>query len=246
MKIRTAQTTDEVDRNEQHNESTLVRGRIPTESFALEETFAAVPDLTVECAPLVASGEAANMSLLWANTDDTDLTATLRRDPTVSTVTELRRTDDRRLYRVEWTHDIRCCIDMLLQSEGILLSNRGTETEWTVEILYPNREDVRTANECCEQYGLSFAIDTIRSLDSERTTQCGLTPAQYDILTQACQSGYFTVPRETGLEELSNKMNVSHQALSERLRRGHDTLIKSTLIETSSVPPTVSSPTLSL
>lgn len=246
MKLRTAQNTDETDRTGRVEESTLVRGRLPPEAFALQETFAAIPDLTVECAPLVAAGDGTGMSLLWANTDDTDLTATLTADPTVSTAKELRRTGERRLYRVEWSHDVHCCIDILLQSQGILLSNRGTGSEWIVEILYPDREDVRTASECCEQYGLSFTIDTIRSLDTDRTSQSGLTSAQYKILTQACQEGYFAVPREIGLEELANKMNVSHQALSERLRRGHDTLIKETLIDTTSVPTTVSSPTLSL
>lgn len=242
----TERSKERVDGVGQQGESTLVRGRLSTEAFALQETFSAVPDLTVECAPQAAAGETASMSLLWASSDDADLTTTLRRDSTVSSVKELRRTDERRLYWVEWTHDVHRCIDTLLQSQGILLSSHGTQAEWTVEILYPHREDVRTATECCERYGLSFTIDTIRSLDSDQTTQCGLTPAQHNILTQAYQHGYFAVPREIGLEDLAGKMNVSHQALSERLRRGHDTLIKSTLIETSSVMPTVSSTTLSL
>lgn len=246
MGVRTKRDVRQVDGIGQQGKSTLVCGRLPTETFALHETFAAIPDLTVECAPHTASGETASMSLLWASTDDPDLTATLERDPTVFSATELRRTDDRRLYRVEWTHDVHRCIDILLQSQGILLSNHGTQTGWNVEILYPNREDVRTATECCERYGLSFTLDTIRSLDSDRDAQCGLTPAQHNILTQACQRGYFAVPREIGLEELAEEMNVSHQALSERLRRGHDTLIRSTLVETSSGSPTVSSSTLSL
>lgn len=246
MGIRTERNVNGVDSIGQQGEGTLLRGRLPTEAFALHETFATVPDLTVECAPLVAAGESASMSLLWASTEDPNLTAALTTDPTVCAVTELRRTDDRHLYRVEWTHDVQCCIDILLQSEGILLSAQATSTEWAVEILYPDREDVRTASECCERYGLSLTIDTIRSLDTNRTSQDGLTPAQHNVLTQACQHGYFAVPREIGLEELAGKMNVSHQALSERLRRGHDTLITSTLLENSSIPPNRSSSTPSL
>ncbi|WP_185715487.1 helix-turn-helix domain-containing protein [Halocatena pleomorpha] len=246
MGIRTDRNANQIAGIGRGDESTLVCGRLPTEAFGLHETFATVPDLTVECAPLVAAGETANMSMLWASTDEADLTGILNDDPTVFAAKELCQSDDRCLYRVEWTHNVHRCIEILLQSQGILLSNRGTRSGWAVEVLYPTREDVRTATECCERYGLSVTIDTIRSLDSDRMVQCGLTPAQHRVLTQACRHGYFDVPRKIGLEELADKMSVSHQALSERLRRGHDTLIRSTLIETSSVSPTAPASTLSL
>ncbi|UPM42740.1 helix-turn-helix domain-containing protein [Halocatena salina] len=246
MGIRTERNATRVAGIGHRDESTLVCGRLPTEAFALHETFSTIPDLTVECAPLAAAGETANMSMLWANTDEADLIDVLENDPTVFAAKELCRTEDRHLYRVEWTPDVHRCIEILLQSQGILLSNRGVRSGWSVEILYPTREDVRTAMECCERYELSVTIDSIRSLDSDRAVECGLTPAQHTVLTQACRDGYFDVPREIGLEELADKMNVSHQALSERLRRGHDTLIRSTLIETSSVSPTAPSSTLSL
>jgi predicted DNA binding protein len=81
----------------------------------------------------------------------------------------------------------------------------------------------------CEQYDLSFETESIRTFDPDQTTQYGLTPPQYEALTLACERGYFAVPREIDLEGLAEEIGVSHQALSERLRRGHQTLIKTVL-----------------
>jgi predicted DNA binding protein len=45
----------------------------------------------------------------------------------------------------------------------------------------------------------------------------------------AVESGYYGIPRDTTLEDLATDLNVSHQALSERLRRGHRALIESVI-----------------
>lgn len=225
--------------------ATIVNGHLPLDAFALSETFATIPDLRVEGAPVGAAGKMTTMPLLWAQTDDDDLTATLAQDPTVTAVEELRRTGNRRFYRMEWTPEVHCCMNILLQSQGLLLQSQATSSQWRVDILYPDREVLRQANESCERFGLSLTIDAIRSLDADQRTQWGLTSVQYRTLTRACQQGYFQVPREIALDELAGQIGISHQALSERLRRGHDTLINATLSGTDPVlstdPPVTSS-----
>jgi hypothetical protein len=49
-------------------------------------------------------------------------------------------------------------------------------------------------------------------------------------MVTAFNAGYYTVPREITLSDLAGEMDVSHQSLSERLRRGHYTRIEDTLI----------------
>ncbi len=48
-------------------------------------------------------------------------------------------------------------------------------------------------------------------------------------LIKAKEMGYYDVPRGISLSELADELGVSHQALSERLRRGHGRLIDRTL-----------------
>jgi predicted DNA binding protein len=211
--------------------ATLVTGRLPIEEFALGETFSTIPDLRGQCASFSATGEAAIMPLVWFETTDDRLETALDSDPTVAAAEELVRTDDRRLYRMEWTPDICSLCRLLLTSTAILRTASASASHWRVEILYPSRETIRQTSEYCEQYNLSFDIESVRCLDPEQTMECGLTPHQYEALTVACEQGYFAVPREANLEEIATEMGISHQALSERLRRGHQTLLTAVLGE---------------
>lgn len=239
MEVSTAQSTADDDVTENHTPSTLVRGRLSAEDFVLAETFTAVRDLTVESTPVAATGMEARMSLLWAQTDDDNVTATLAHDPSVSAIEKLWRTDDRQLYRVEWSHDSYCRMGILLQSQGLLLSSQGNNAQWQLDLLYPNRETLRQATECCERFGLSLTIDSIRSCGPDQRSQYGLTQVQQETLAHAQQQGYFQVPRAICLDELAEQLGISHQALSERLRRGHDTLINAMLLGSQSTVPTV-------
>jgi predicted DNA binding protein len=220
--------------------ATLVTARLPTEEFALEDTLSTVPDLSVECASLVTAGESGPLPLLWFQTTAPEmLAAALENDPTVTAADALVQTDDRHLYRMEWEPSLGWLCQLLLTSQAILQTASASERHWHVEILYPDRETLSQTSAYCEQYNLSFEIDSIRTLDPDQTTQYGLTSAQYEALTLACQMGYFTVPRETNLEEVADELGVSHQALSERLRRGHQTLINTML---SGPGPTLTTP----
>ena len=41
----------------------------------------------------------------------------------------------------------------------------------------------------------------------------------------AFEAGYYNIPRDVTSEELAAELDVSHQALSERFRRGHKQLV---------------------
>ena len=45
----------------------------------------------------------------------------------------------------------------------------------------------------------------------------------------AWEAGYFETPREATLEDLASDLEISQQALSNRVRRGLNTLISNTL-----------------
>jgi predicted DNA binding protein len=223
--VTTRANTSQESTDDHQPPATLVTARLPTEEFALDETLRTVPDLTVTCASLGATGNAAVMPLVWFQTTDETLDAALESDPTVADADELVRTDDRRLYRIEWSPAICSLCQILLSSQAILQNASATERHWSIELLYPTRETLSQTSEYCERYNFSFDIESIRTLDPEQTTQYGLTSAQYEALMLACKRGYFAVPREIDLEGLADEIGVSHQALSERLRRGHQTLI---------------------
>lgn len=82
----------------------------------------------------------------------------------------------------------------------------------------------------CESHGLTFDVEVIRELDGEPAGRYGLTAKQYKALSKAANQGYYDIPRDTELQELADDLAITHQALSERLRRGTLALIEDTLL----------------
>ncbi|WP_282190242.1 helix-turn-helix domain-containing protein [Halocatena salina] len=114
---------------------------------------------------------------------------------------------------------------MLTGEVATILSAVGSGSEWFLRLLYPNREACSEIHTVCKTYNLGLIVDSIRTIDGEQSTHHGLTDAQHMALAQAYNMGYFKVPRDTSLAAVAESLDISHQALSERLRRAHQTLI---------------------
>lgn len=211
--------------------ATVIRARIPAEEFALAETFSRVVDATFQCERIVKSGEQAVMPLMWSyGVDAETLNEAMEADPSVSEFSLLAEFGDELLYRMEWIDRVRLVLQMLTNSEATVLSAYGDGKYWSLRVLYPDRDSLSHTHDFCEKHGLAFDIQYVREMEGEPAGRFGLSPEQYEALTTACNRGYFEVPRGVELKELSEELGITHQALSERLRRGHAILIKESLL----------------
>ncbi|POG53768.1 helix-turn-helix domain-containing protein [Haloferax marisrubri] len=210
---------------------TIVRGSVPSEEFALSHTLAALPDVEVECERVIESGEQTVMPLLWIrHADRSAIDDALREDPSVDEVSCLSVFDDEFLYRMAWVDHVRLLLQMLTNSHATILDAYGHGDKWQFRALYPTRGDFSRTHDFAENHGLSLEIESIREMDAEPAGRYGLTEAQFRALVTAARNGYFEVPRRTSLSELADEMNVSHQSLSERLRRATDALVEDSLL----------------
>jgi hypothetical protein len=66
-------------------------------------------------------------------------------------------------------------------------------------------------------------------MEGEPAGRYGLTDSQHRVLELASRRGYFEIPRDVTLKELADEVGVSHQALSEQLRRGIGALVEDTI-----------------
>lgn len=211
--------------------ATLVTGSVPAEQFALAETFTAHPELTFRIEKLVRSGENAVMPWLWTrNVPADELEETLREDRTVDSVELLTEHEDESLYEMKWIDNIQLILQMITNAEATVLNAVGEGNQWKLRVLYPEREKYSTTSEFCETHGVDFEVASIRDVDHSSASRYGLTREQRDTFIEAARRGYFKIPREITLEELADEMGVSHQALSERLRRGNEALVENTLL----------------
>ncbi len=210
---------------------TIAELSIPTTEFALRDTLVAVPDTTLEVERVAAHSEGRFMPVIWVRTADFDrFEEALGEDPTVDEIERLSTLETERLYRMDWV-DPAHPVHVILNCDSTILSATGTEERWRLRILFPDREALSAAHDRCHSSNLEFEITSIYELEGERRGQYSLTTEQYSTLVEGAKRGYYNVPRDVTLGEFAESLGVSHQALSERLRRGHRNLIESTLLD---------------
>lgn len=82
------------------------------------------------------------------------------------------------------------------------------------------REKAGEKRECADQ--LESTLCESEGLDC-------LTDVQKETVTSGYEYGYYDIPRTIQSDELSAKLGITHQALSERFRRAHKALVERAL-----------------
>ncbi|SNZ12609.1 hypothetical protein SAMN06269185_1831 [Natronoarchaeum philippinense] len=211
--------------------STIAEIRVPPDEFVLRETLSAVPDAEFEVMRVAAHGTSDVIPFLTAMAPDKDdLERALAADDSVKNISLLADNDDEWLYRMEWVEDIRVILHVLTEADGTILSAYGNGEGWHLRILFTDRQSLSATFEFCDEQNLSLDIERIYELeDAARRGQYGLTAEQLDTLETAYERGFYDIPRGETMNALAGELGISHQALSERLRRGHRNLIEHTL-----------------
>jgi len=211
--------------------STIVEATVPAEGFALSETFAREPNVEFRLVRLVAHGLGHVMPFMWADCDDIDrLQRVVESDESVDSVDVLVEVHGEYLLQIDWGSSVRFLASILDQEDASILDASGYDDAWHLQIFFPDHDLVSPTLEFCEEYGIDIFIERIDRLSE--TTAYGylsLTERQYETLVNAHDHGYYDVPRAVNQAELATDFGVSHQALSERLRRAHRTVITNAL-----------------
>ncbi len=202
--------------------STIAEFRIPAADTTLESTFDRLPGLRVELEAAVSRSQ----PCLWiTDAERTAVNAALADDPSVGTYDLLIETEDRLLYDVTFVPDADTLWDRLLVDGGSLLEGWGTDGWWQARVRYPDREALCRAHDRLVDRGIGVDLRRVTDVSPGSPSRTRLTVEQEEALEAALERGYFEIPREISMEELAGELGISHQALSERLRRAYETLV---------------------
>lgn len=214
----------------------LVRFGIPIEEFALYDTLLTLPAAEFASDRTVQTPTRTVMPLVWTrNVDRAELEAAFEADTSVRHASLVEACDEEMLYRMKWGSRLRLLMDMLSTGDSLFRDAHGTRNGWTLQVLYSSRSHLAGVSELCESLGVEITIRSIRRLEGGHEDRYGLTRNQLEALALAHEMGYFEVPRATDLAAVAEELELSHQSLSERLRRAHDALIQNTIQERSGV-----------
>lgn len=211
--------------------SILAEFSVPAEKFLLGAALTAVPGIGIEVERVVAD-EREVTPYFWAVGGDFDQFETaMETDPTVESVGTLEEHDDKRFYRASWNDNNSGVSYAISETEATILTAQGTADGWELRALFPDETSLSKFHDFCATYGLEFDLSRLyESRNPEAVGKYEITEKQHEALTAAAESQYFSVPRGVTLEELAQDLDISPNALSTRLRRGHNNLIKNTLL----------------
>lgn len=217
--------------------ATVVDMTIPTNQFALSETFDLVPDVTFESVRVAAHSPRTALPLVRATSSEIDeLDGALEDDRTIRQVVSLSRDDDFMLYRITWGPKVRTAIETIVQADGSLLGAYGQADRWQLRLLFPDQASVSETYDNWRDHSIDPSIQRVnRVSDVADYNGVNLSSCQHETLIKAFESDYYDIPRGITLYGLADQLGVSHQALSERLRRGHRNLIATTLCDSPTV-----------
>ncbi|GAB7020508.1 helix-turn-helix domain-containing protein [Halostagnicola bangensis] len=208
--------------------TTIAEITITAADFALAETCQSNPDLELRVESVVGEGQQ-TMPLVWfSNTERDELETALTNDPTVGGFQQLLTSSDGAewLYRLEYDSAVADRCNCVFEHDGAILDAQVSDGQWTLRLLFPRRESLSSAMEAIERHDV--VVDVRRMVEAGRNADleatAALTEPQREAIAEAYQQGYYDVPREISLEELARELNISHQALSERLRRANRVL----------------------
>ena len=221
--------------------TTVVELEIPAARLGFARTFDRVSTFEFQVGGMIGG----SAPLVWTSGPDRErIERALEEEPSVEVVASVADGDaeaatdddttgqnDRWLFRLEFGDGVKLFEQIVAENDGAILTARGANGRWMLKLLFHDRESVSSCHDRLEQYEFQAAVTRISGIDDLASAQTPLTETQYETICKAHELGYFDVPRGVTLKELAAELDVSHQALSERLRRSHAALVSAELSE---------------
>ncbi|WP_331233186.1 helix-turn-helix domain-containing protein [Natronorarus salvus] len=210
----------------------LMEFRIHPDAFELGRVLSAIgEDVTIEFESLVPTGESP-IPFLWVHEDgDEETERRIAAHPTVGAFDRVEHVEGRTLYAFEWNTEYDHLVRAIRDAAAQLLSGVRVASGWRFTLRFPSHSALSSFRE--ESQHASLDIDVIRVYNAGRAESdplFGLTDPQREALVLAVSEGYYDIPRGCTTVELGERLGISDQAVTERLRRAIGTLVTNTLV----------------
>jgi len=201
------------------------------EAVALRKSFEQVPELQIEAERIAAHSTEWTMPCLWVSgAESISVRKAFEGDPSIETIVGETEFGDEIYYHIEWNDDVQERINSYIDKQGAIIRASVTPEGWRLRIRFVNRDQFDTFRSNLSEQGFSYSLLELTEPNEPRAAVTDLTPRQHEVLVAAWEQGYYEIPRNISSDELANDLGISHQTLSELLRRGTNKLIKSQLV----------------
>jgi len=211
--------------------SVIAEFSIPGEDFILGRALQETTGLSVELEKMVPTGDA-SIPYFWVIGENGGaFDAVLEREPELTSFEVIDELEDRRLYRAAWDHSADTFVQAIIEHDAILQEAGGDGESWSFQLRFPDSHQLSEFHTACREHSIDLTVDRLfNPIEPSSMTARGMTEAQRSLIERVYEEGYFEVPRRITLAEVADDLEVSDQAVNERLRRGLSTLIERTVM----------------
>jgi predicted DNA binding protein len=216
--------------------SVILEFTVDNDQFRFGRMLSGPSDMSIELERIVPTGNAV-MPFLWADGDDHETFETeILASDHVDDLVALDQVDGGILYRIAWDSEARDIIRGVTEADGAVLEAFKKGDSWEFRIRFTDHDRLSQFYNYCMQQDIDITIDRTFT-QTERTAsvkQFGLSNEQREALVLALREGYFDTPSETSLSELAEQLEISQQAMSNRIRRGNERVLREALLSSAS------------
>jgi hypothetical protein len=154
----------------------------------------------------------------------------LEADPTVDSFERIADGDGEWRYRVTLDDRTELFEELLAREGAAVLDAVGADGRWHLRLYFPSSESATRFHRYCTDNDVDVGIERVTETGgADPPAVDGLTDLQRETLAAAFREGYYDDPHRVTTAELGDRFDVSAQAVSTRLRRGHRNLIRTML-----------------
>lgn len=210
--------------------SVITEFSIPAGAFALERTFEEVPDAKIEIERLATHSREWVMPFLWLTGADLEAAeSALERDPSIEELTRIDVEDDVAYFNVTWSEDVQALVDQVINKHGIIQEAQATNGCWHLKLQFVDHETLKEFQEYFREQEYSLELDRLYDGTAPKEREYDVTQPQREALVTALEMGYFEVPRNAKIDDLARELDISSNAVSQRLRRASANLTRNVL-----------------
>ncbi|WP_435345792.1 helix-turn-helix domain-containing protein [Haloarchaeobius sp. HRN-SO-5] len=211
--------------------SVILEFTVDSEDFQLGTVLSGTPNMSLEIERIVPTGTMI-MPFVWATGEDHEaFEDSVQAQPAVKEFLALDRVGDSALYRIEWQDGSTDLIEAIAEADAVVLEARR-DRKWTFRLRFPDHDRLSRFHNFILEHDVPIHIDRTYTLTetTERGHRFDLSQEQREALVLATRRGYFATPRETSLADLAEELGISEQAVSNRIRRGNEKILRSVLL----------------
>lgn len=213
--------------------SVIAEFRLSGTDIALIQALETVPNMVLNVEQTIAEDPDQPVLFIWAHGDDFErFEGALDDDETVAEREIVESMCEERLYRIKissatgvgfYRHDVEVGtsrLDVSATHEGVEMRTR-----------FPDQQALQEYFDRCREQGIEVALQRLYQdqTGNQSGTQYSLSAKQRQTLELAYNMGFFDIPRRASQSDVAAALDISEQAVSERIRRATATLISNTL-----------------